>query len=145
MSEHGFDATLLTGYLDGELTQADAQRVRLHLEECCECRAELDEMRALADAMRTTPYVVPVDLQWDEAPRSAPSRVLRATGFAWFVVGVVGVIASVIWGLVADGDSDTIGLLVPIAFVAGALFVIASVLLDRVAIRGSDPYRKVRR
>ena len=38
---------MLSAYLDCELTQADRQRVRLHLEECAECRSAFEEMKAL--------------------------------------------------------------------------------------------------
>ena len=36
--DHGFDEALISGYLDGELTQGDAQRVRVHLEDCAVCQ-----------------------------------------------------------------------------------------------------------
>ena len=35
-----FDGALLSGFLDGALTQADEQRVRVHLEDCETCRAQ---------------------------------------------------------------------------------------------------------
>ena len=35
---------LLSGYLDGELTQGDRQRVELILEDCAECARVFDEM-----------------------------------------------------------------------------------------------------
>ena len=52
MSEprHEFDETSISGYLDGELTQRDDQRVRLHLEDCAECRAIADGMRKMKEA-----------------------------------------------------------------------------------------------
>jgi predicted anti-sigma-YlaC factor YlaD len=38
---------MLSAYFDEELTQADSQRVRLHLEDCEDCRAALREMTEL--------------------------------------------------------------------------------------------------
>jgi anti-sigma factor RsiW len=38
---------LLSGFVDGELTQQERQRVRLHCEECDECRENLANLRAL--------------------------------------------------------------------------------------------------
>ena len=45
MPEHcgrTFDDALLSGYLDHALTQADEQRVRIHLEDCATCRMQME-------------------------------------------------------------------------------------------------------
>ena len=44
---------MLSGYLDGELTQGDRQRVQLHLESCAKCRTAFDEMAELRVRMST--------------------------------------------------------------------------------------------
>ena len=41
----------LSGFIDGELTQQDAQRVRLHCESCRECGEQLAELRSLRERM----------------------------------------------------------------------------------------------
>ena len=38
---------LLAGYLDGELTPDESERLKSHLSHCSECRDELTEMREL--------------------------------------------------------------------------------------------------
>ena len=40
-----FDSILLSGYVDGELTQADAQQVRVHLEQCPRCRGLMSNLQ----------------------------------------------------------------------------------------------------
>ena len=45
--QHGFDEALISGYLDGELTQGDRQRVEVHLDECEQCRRTYDDMARL--------------------------------------------------------------------------------------------------
>ena len=39
---------LLSGYIDGELTQQQAQRVRIHCERCDACTEELERLEELA-------------------------------------------------------------------------------------------------
>ena len=53
-TQHGFDEALISGYLDRELTQGEAQRVRLHLEDCAECRSLADEITRLREATMAT-------------------------------------------------------------------------------------------
>ena len=40
---------LLSGFVDGELTQQERQRVTLHCDECDECRENLAKLRALRE------------------------------------------------------------------------------------------------
>ncbi|MEM9033213.1 MAG: zf-HC2 domain-containing protein [Actinomycetota bacterium] len=145
MTAHDFDPTLLTGYLDGELTQADQQRVRLHLEDCAACRAELDEMRELAEATRGSAFTVPVDLQWDETPRTNWSRGLNVAGLVLAMLAVVAVVVALVWELAADDTPVPFGVIIPVVVVAAFLAVTASALIDRLRVRGTDPYRKVKR
>ena len=42
-----FDETLISGHLDGELTQSAEQKVRLHLEDCGFCSRLYDELEAM--------------------------------------------------------------------------------------------------
>jgi anti-sigma factor RsiW len=45
----------LTAYLDGILTPEEAATVAAHLAECAECRATLDDLRAIRSLLRTMP------------------------------------------------------------------------------------------
>ena len=38
---------LLSGFIDGELTQQEAQRVRVHCENCRQCGDELEQLEKL--------------------------------------------------------------------------------------------------
>lgn len=44
------DEATVAGFLDGELTAIEREKVAAHLEECDECRAELRELNALAES-----------------------------------------------------------------------------------------------
>lgn len=47
----------LTAYLDGTLTAEEASIVAAHLAECTECRATLDDLRAVRSLLRTVPPI----------------------------------------------------------------------------------------
>ena len=137
-----FDEALLTGYLDGALTQADDQRVRIHLEDCAECRRLIDEMGETREATMTTRFELPTDDQWNEAPRGLASRL--SFGLGWTVlliwsIGMLGLLVGHIW---SDTMSLTSKLLLFGGLSGGALLVL-SVLIDRLKTMRQDPYRKV--
>lgn len=145
MSEmrHEFDEALLSGYVDGELTQGDRQRVRLHLDECTDCRSLTNELRELREATMNSDFHVPEDTQWDETPRGAISRYLH--GFGWLIAGlwVVGIVAYLVWQMATDSESIQLEGILGFGLFLAIGLVILSALVDRLKTRKNDPYRKV--
>ena len=139
-----FDETMISGFLDGELTQSDDQRVRIHLEDCEHCRELHRSLENLREATMTTQFVKEPDRQWDEAPRGAASRIGFRLGWvvtiAWLILtcGYAG------WQLWVDTDGWFEKTLVFGGLAAvGLLF--SSAAIDRLRTSGTDPYRKVER
>ena len=92
-----FDEQLLSGYLDGELTQAEEQRVRIHLEDCRVCRDLFEQLKTMREASMSTPFATPDDKQWDERPRSGASGFFRGTGWLLIVAYAVGIMGFAVW------------------------------------------------
>ena len=127
--QHGFDEALISGYLDSELAQAEAQRVRLHLEDCSECRATADELAQLKEATMSSEFKTPDD-GWDESPRGGVSHLLRNAGLLVGLAWIVGLTMWLMWELARDPVA-LIGLLLFVGFLVSAGLFIASVLIDR--------------
>lgn len=147
MSEqnHTFDEALISGYLDRELTQGDAQRVRLHLEECAECRRIADDMIKLKEATMTSEFRVPEDTQWDETPRGAASRILHNFGWMVAIAWFVGLGAYVLWQVATESESVRFEALIGFGLILAFVLIVGSALIDRLKTRKTDPYRKVKK
>lgn len=139
-----FDEALLSGYLDGELTQAEEQRVRIHLEDHPDARRLLEEMRTMRDATRGTRFETPEDLQWDERPRGPLSRWFRSFGWFFVVIWLVGVGAYGVWQF-ATSPEDLVSKLLVVGSVGGFVLLFLSILLDRLRDLKTDRYRRVRK
>ena len=143
--DHGFDEALISGYLDGELTQGQRQRVRLHLEDCDDCNRIADDLRQLREATMTTGFSTPTDTQWDERPRNALSRVLQYLGWGLAALWVVALTGFLIWQAVADRQSVRFEALLGLIPLVAAALILLSALVDRLETRSTDPYRKVQK
>jgi anti-sigma factor RsiW len=145
-----FPEELLSGYLDGALTQQEEQRVRLHLERTPEARAMLAELASLRQAARTTPFAAVEDRQWSEQPRT------RATAIAlWLGVGLLalcglGLVVGLVWQATHApfGTEMRRGMIwwaagLWASGLGGALLLLLSILGDRLSDRRSDRYRRV--
>jgi hypothetical protein len=137
-----FDETLISGHLDGELTQAAQQKVRLHLQDCGHCRALLGELQAMRETTISTVFSTPDDDQWDERPRGTTSLLTRSTGWIVAIMWAVSFAAYAMWQFWQSSANIWERL-----FVFGGLTAIAllfiSVLIDRFTVARSDPYTEV--
>lgn len=139
-----FEESLLSGYLDGELTQADSQRVRLRLESDPAARALFEEMHRIRAAARSTRLPLPVDEEWNEAPRTRGSRWLRGSGWLLVVGLALATAALGGWALVT-ADQEWWQTALAVGFVAGPVLLLSSALVDRLKVAGRDRYRRVRK
>ena len=137
-----FDEALISGHLDGELTQAAEQRVRVHLADCEHCAAVLDELRALREATMSTEFHAPDDTQWDESPRSGLSFVARGTGWFVSIVWAVFFAGFALWQF-WQGSANLVERLLVFGGLSALALLFTSVLLDRLQAARTDPYREV--
>jgi anti-sigma factor RsiW len=139
-----FPEELLSGYLDGALTQQEEQQVRLHLQRSTEARALLAELEELRQASRGTRFAPVEDLQWDERPRSALSAATRWLGFAMVALWGVAAVSLAVWQPAPERIAGWERPFVVLGIV-GVLCLFFSVLWDRLRDLPGDRYRRVRK
>lgn len=139
-----FDEELLSGYLDGALPQAQAQRVGLHLEDCGDCRRILDEIKTLREAAMETRFRVPADDSWPELPRTRPSWLSRSLGWTLLVAWAVVVTVVAVWRFVSN-TGNPFEVFLGLGLPGGLLLLFISVLLDRLRDLKTDRYTGVHR
>jgi predicted anti-sigma-YlaC factor YlaD len=143
-SRQSFSEELLSGYLDGVLTQADEQRVRILLESSDEYRALYDDMRRLRETTMSTSFRPIEDDLWDEAPRSSVSSLARNLGWAVLAVWFVGVMVLILW--MPDFAVDkTLARLMVGGGLGGVALLLVSAALDRWRSSRKDIYREVKK
>ena len=142
--ERPFDEELLSGYLDGALPQATAQRVRLHLEGCDDCRRLHRELLTLREAAISTRFETPADDEWPELPRTRPSLLSRSLGWTVLVAWTVVIAVVALWRAVSQAG-DPLEVFLVVGLPGGLLLLFLSVLLDRLRDMKTDRYRGVQR
>lgn len=136
--------TMISGYVDQELTQQDAQRVRLHLEDCAACRQLYTELKDLKGRVAR--------LDWprgDEAELEVLERDLLArlsAGIGWFLV-VLGAALLLIFGIVEFLGADSMPWYEKLGialFWLAPVALLASVIRQRLLTYRNDKYRNVK-
>ncbi|MEJ2382782.1 MAG: zf-HC2 domain-containing protein [Xanthomonadales bacterium] len=133
----------LSGYLDGELTQQQRQRVRLHLEECAECAKLLDELTALRARLGESDLSGRSDDRWREDMNE--SGVTLSRGLGWLLLIGAGVIigAIAVFEFLTEPGLGAGWKVLISAFYLGWLGLFVSVLRQRLIERKTDRYKDV--
>jgi anti-sigma factor RsiW len=137
-----FDEALLSGFVDGVLTQSDDQRVRVHVEDCAACRMEVEEMQRLKEVTMSSQFKTPANDQWSEAPRGGASRAAFGVGWSLIMAYLAGMTAFALWQFWTS-DRPILGKLVAVAIPSGLALLFVSVLIDRLRAMRTDRYRRV--
>ena len=66
--------SLLDDYVDDDVTAADGETIRLHLDGCDACRAEYESLLQLKDVLAQRPEPDPGPQYWDEVTRLVLAR-----------------------------------------------------------------------
>ena len=143
-SKRAFDESLLSGFLDGVLTQSDEQKVRLHLEDSVEARRVLDELRSVRALTLDAEFASVPDDQWDERPRGAVSRTSFRMGWVLMSIWLVVCVSVGLW-LFAVGPDHLLSKVLVFTGLSGVGLLFLSVLTDRIRRLRSDRYRGVER
>ncbi len=142
--ERSFDEELISGYLDDALPQMQAQRVRLHVEDCGACRTLLEELATLRQTAMSTRFNVPDDDEWPELPKTRSGRFSRSMGWVVLIAWLVVVSGLALWRLFTS-SGDPLEIFLVLGLPGGVLLLFVSVLLDRLRDLKTDRYTGVHR
>ncbi len=135
---------LLSGYLDGALSQQEAQRVRLSLEEDSELLQTFRELCLLREAALGTRFTAPKEIDWPELPQSPTSGYSRLAG-SLLVTGWLLLLTVVGLGELFSGHHSWLEILLFLGLPGGLVLLFLSVLLDRLKTIKDDRYLGVER
>ena len=134
---------LLSGFVDGELTQQQRQLVTLHCDECADCRENLAGLRALRERIGKANLSEIGEDKWRENMNDPTVQTTRSIGWLLFIAGLL-VIAGI--GLVGFIVSDEMSFgmkFILVAIYGGLATLLYSVLRQRLIERKTDKYKDV--
>jgi len=135
---------LLSGYLDGELTQQEAQKVNLLLESDSEYKQLHDEMTSMRLEVQSLSLQESELEHLDRLFQEPAAKATRLFGFALVAVSSVILVAFIIYSIFINA---AISLLVKSAIGLlgfGSLFLLYSVLRQRMISEKKDKYNRVK-
>ena len=148
MNETGNVATrhvgaMLSGFVDGELTQQQRQLVALHCEACAQCREELDHLRELRARVRNANLSEVGEDKWRETMDDSAVKVTRGIGWLIFIAGLLVISGVGVFTFLFKDDAPLWVKLVMVGIYGGLALLFVSVLRQRVIESRTDKYKDV--
>ncbi|MDH3549595.1 MAG: zf-HC2 domain-containing protein [Gammaproteobacteria bacterium] len=134
---------LLSGYIDGELTQQERQRVDVHCESCAECGQLRDELREIRRDVGDARLSEIGEDNWREMMDDSTVRVTRGIGWLLLIGGFLAVAGIGIYEFLTDPSVGWTEKLVVTVIYGGFVALFVSVLRQRLIERKSDKYKDV--
>lgn len=133
----------LSGYIDGELTQQDRQRVEIHCGQCADCSSTLNELRTLRAAVGNSKLGELGEDKWREQMDDTTVKVTRGIGWLLLVGGILIVAGIGLLAFITDPSLSPGEKLLAGAIYGGLAALFVSVLRQRLIERKSDRYKDV--
>ena len=133
----------LSGYLDGELSQQESQRISVHLSQCEGCSQTYEQLKQLQTAVSQTFYPNMEQQKMNAVLDDLTSS--RMFDFAWFAI-VSGVLISIVFGVYhfwLDSSIPLYSKLFMSLIWGGGIGLFLTVLRQRLIISKTDKYNKV--
>ena len=134
---------LVSGYIDGELTQQQRQRVQVHCDSCADCRRELEELKRLRDDVGKSRLSEYGEDKWRESMDDSTVKVSRGIGWLLLIGGALAIGGIVLHGFITDPTLELHMKVIIGAIYGGLAILFISVLRQRLIERKTDKYKDV--
>lgn len=139
----GHVVELLSGYVDGELTQQQRQRVDVHCANCEECENDLLELRALRESIGKAGLSDLKQDVWREMMNDTTVRTTRGIGWLLLIGGVVIAMGIGVISFLFSSSTGFVEKLIVSTIYGGLALLFYSVLRQRLIERKADKYKDV--
>ena len=135
---------LLSGYLDGELTQQDNQRVSLHIQSCEACKNSFEELKTMQNMIKQSKYQNMDESQLTHVVNDLTSKNLERISWVAIVSWLIFILVLAGYEFWIDTSLSGFEKFTVSLIIAGSVGLFLSVLRQRLRTRKSDKYRRVK-
>ena len=133
----------LSGYVDGELTQQQRQRIDVHCASCAACARDLRELQELRESIGNARLSNKNQDVWREMMNDTTVQRSRGIGWLLLIGGVLACLGIGVFVFLFDSSIGLVEKLIVSAIYAGLGLLFYSVLRQRLIERKTDKYKDV--
>lgn len=134
----------LSGFLDGELTQQEAQKVALKIESDPEYKALYQELNLMRTEIQSLSLQEQELEHLDKLFAEPVAKVSRIFGFALIAISAVAIVAYTFFKIFTNPEVSLLEKILVGSLGSGSLLLLGSVLRQRLISLKSDKYKRVK-
>lgn len=134
---------LLSGFVDGELTQQQRQFVSLHCNNCETCREELARLQEVRERVGNATLSEVGEDKWRETMDDSTVQITRGIGWLIFIIGMLAIAGAGLMAFIFTNDMSIGMKLIFVGIYGGLALLLISVLRQRLIERKTDKYKDV--
>ena len=138
---------LISSYNDDELNQEQKKQVEKHLEDCPECRKELEEMRKFEEVMSQMELKKPPGEVWKRYWASVYNRLERRIGWILLSIGAMIILFfggyKIVEGIIVDPSTSLLLKVGILTALGGIVVLLGSILREQIFVRNRERYEEV--
>lgn len=136
---------LISGYIDQELTQQQRQLVRVHLDSCNQCKSLFDDLVAMKSTMGDFNYPECEEVKMDNILNEPVAKKLSISGWLLITVPLTALFIYHLYTIITVGGFTLLSFKTLFLMLEGGfLFLLISVIRQRLIARKTDKYRNVK-
>ncbi len=137
---------LLTGYVDGELSDDQRREVENHLQECADCSRQLEEIVSIKEHLTMIEFKEPSEMELERYWGGVYNRLERGLGWILASAGAIILLSlgaiETLREMLGDQELSPYMKVGVIALVIGGVTLFVSVFRERLSVRKSDKYSR---
>ena len=133
----------LSGYVDGELTQQQRQRVDVHCASCTECAKDLHALQELRESIGNARLSNKNQDVWREMMNDSTVQTTRGIGWLLLIGGALACLGIGVFVFLFESSVGLVEKLIVSAIYGGLALLFYSVLRQRLIERKTDKYKDV--
>lgn len=134
---------LLSGLMDGELTQQQRQRVQAHCDRCSQCAEELSSLKNIRRTLGSAQLSETGTDHWRERMSESGVGAVRGAGWMLLIAGLLVAGAVFLFAFLTDNSISLLYKVLMAAIYGGLGLLFVSVLRQRLIERKTDKYKDV--
>jgi predicted anti-sigma-YlaC factor YlaD len=138
---------LISSYHDNHLSEDQKKVIEEHIQQCEECRKELEEMGKFEEVMQKMELKQPPKEMWQVYSTSVYNRLERRIGWILFSIGAIIMLFfggyKAIEGIIEDPTTPLILKIGILTVLGGVAILLVSVGRERIFVRKRERYKEV--
>lgn len=137
---------LLTGYVDGELSDDHRRGVETHLQECADCRRQLEELVSIKEQLTMIKFKEPSEMELERYWSGVYNRLERGVGWILLSLGAIVVLSlgtiEMIQEMTGNQQLSPYLKFGVFSLIIGCVTLFVSVFRERLSVKKTDKYSR---